>query len=444
MADPQKGNAFQRLFKSTSRIEPNELAATLVSFLFIFALMFAYNILKPVRDAMAPDWSDVELARLWTYNFVFSAAAVSIYGFAVSRLQVRQFVPSVYAFFAISFVLFNIGSRYVDDGQFIDKSFYLWLSLFSLFHVSVFWSLMSDLFAKQQALRLFAFIASGASVGTIAGSLATIGLVNLLGTMNLMFLAAAILVAIIPIIGVLQRLKVTQLQTSPEPQQDDARESISGNPFAGFTEFVRSPFLLAIAVFIVLYTSLGSFMYFEIKNLTTDFDRETRTQMWASINLAVNTLAIVTAMLATGRIAHRFGLQKTLPLVPIAVAAAFIAAAINPLLAVVIFGWVVLKSGNYAITRPGREMLYTMVDREARFKAKPVIDIVFYRGGDALAGWAFAGLTTGLSLGLGPIAAIGAGIAATWALVGFYLGKTYDQSADGAVAESVPANKALP
>jgi len=428
MSDSHRGNPLARIVKAATKVEPNELNATLLSFLFIFALMLAYNILKPVRDAMAPDWSDVELARLWTYNFFFSAAAVGVYGFAVSRLRLKYLVPGVYGFFAASFVLFYLGSRSLDDVGFIEKAFYLWISLFSLFHISVFWSLMSDLFSKTQALRLFAIIASGASVGTIAGSTATLVLAKVLGTMNLMLIAAVILVAIVPVIGVLYGLKSTQLQPNI-PSSEGGRDAIvSGNPFAGFTEFVRNPFLLGIAVFIFLYTTIGSFAYFEIKNLLEDLDRDARTQIWAGINLTVNTLTIVTAMFATGRIASRFGLAKTLPLVPLIVALGFLAVAVNPILAVVVVGWVILKAGNYAITRPGREMLYTLVNREDRFKAKPVIDIVVYRGGDTLASWAFAGLTAALGLGLGAVAAIGAAIAIVWAVVGVYLGRSYDRA----------------
>jgi len=428
MSDSNRGNPLARIVKAATKVEPNELNATLLSFLFIFALMLAYNILKPVRDAMAPDWSDVELARLWTYNFFFSAAAVGVYGFAVSRLRLKYLVPGVYGFFAASFVLFYLGSRSLDDVGFIEKAFYLWISLFSLFHISVFWSLMSDLFSKTQALRLFAIIASGASVGTIAGSTATLVLAKVLGTMNLMLIAAVILVAIVPVIGVLYGLKSTQLQPNI-PSSEGGRDAIvSGNPFAGFTEFVRNPFLLGIAVFIFLYTTIGSFAYFEIKNLLEDLDRDARTQIWAGINLTVNTLTIVTAMFATGRIASRFGLAKTLPLVPLIVALGFLAVAVNPILAVVVVGWVILKAGNYAITRPGREMLYTLVNREDRFKAKPVIDIVVYRGGDTLASWAFAGLTAALGLGLGAVAAIGAAIAIVWAVVGVYLGRSYDRA----------------
>ena len=159
-----------------------------------------------------------------------------------------------------------------------------------------------------------------------------------------------------------------------------------------------------------------------------DIDIDARTQLWAGINLTVNMIAIAVAMFATGRIATRFGIAKTLAIVPIVVAIGFLAVFANPMLAVVIASWVVLKGGNYSITRPAREMLYTLVSREDRFKAKPVIDIVVYRGGDTLAGWAFAGLTAGLGFGLGGVAAVGAIVAVAWAAVGFYLGRTYDRT----------------
>jgi AAA family ATP:ADP antiporter len=419
---------MKSFFSKATKIESNEVAATLLSFLFIFSLMLAYNIMKPVRDAMAPDWSDIETAWLWTYNFFFSIAAVSLYGFAVSRLRLKILIPGVYAFFAVSFVLFYVGASAVDDTRLIDKSFFLWISVFSLFHVSVFWSLMSDLYTKHQAPRLFAFIASGASLGTIAGSSATLVLAELVGTLNLMLIAAVILVAIVPIVGILYRLKATRMHTASDLTNSEA--IVSGNPFAGFRDFVRNPYLLGIALFIFLYTSIGSFAWFEIKNLMEPFTRDERTQMWAAINLAINLLAIGTAVLATGRIATRFGLATTLALVPIAVTVGFLVVAVNPVLAVIIMTWVVLKAGNYSITRPGREMLYTLVSREERFKAKPVIDIVVYRGGDTLAGWSFTGLTMGLGLGMGAVAVVGALIAVAWAAVGIYLGRNYKQKSE--------------
>jgi AAA family ATP:ADP antiporter len=428
----QKAGSLSRIFRGATRIEPEEARAAILSFSFLFLLMLAYNILKPVRDALAPEWSDVELASLWTINFFFSAIAVSIYGYAVSRGKLKKVIPGVYAFFALSFVLFYVGASSAENGELINKAFYVWLSLFSLFHISVFWSLMSDIFSKQQAPRLFGFIASGASIGTIAGSAVALALAKLVGTLNLMLVAASILVTILPMVAVLRRA------ASPEGPATAEEQALSGNPFAGFREFVRNPYLLGIGVFIFFYTFIGSFAYFELKNLMAANDRDTNTAIWAGINLAVNSLTIMIAWFATGRITARIGVGKTLALVPVLVAAALVLVFVNPVLAVMVGGWVVLKAGNYSITRPGREMLYTNVSREDRFKTKQVIDIVVYRGGDVLSGWVFALLTTTIGLGMGPIAIIGAGVALLWAWVGFGLGRKYDL-AIAQDAESVAA-----
>jgi AAA family ATP:ADP antiporter len=287
---------------------------------------------------------------------------------------------------------------------------------------------MSDVFSKAQAPRIFAFIASGASVGTLTGASIPLFLATIIGTQNLMLIAAAILVGIIPVLGMLQRLKVTELGNKNVNVDLNARHSIGGNPFAGFTLFLKDPFLLGIGVFILLYTSVGSFVYFEIKNLLEIFDAEQRTAIWAGINASINIIALATAWFATGRITTALGLARTLALVPVIVAIGLLIVAVNPVVAAIIAAHVILKGGNYAITRPGREVLFTIVDRETRFKAKPVIDIVVYRGGDTLTGWVFTGLTTGLGLGLGVVAAIGAGIALVWGAIGLYLGGKYKRS----------------
>ena len=421
----QSNGPIARLVRAATKVEPNEIRATVLSFAFLFMLMLAYNILKPVRDAMASDWSDPEVATLWTINFFISALAVSIYGFAVARLRFKYLVPGVYGFFAFSFLAFYVGSSVVEDPVYIEKSFYVWISVFSLFHISVFWSLMSDVFSKAQAPRLFAFIASGASIGTLAGSAIPLFLANVIGTQNLMLIAAAVLVAIIPALGYLQKLKVTELGNQNVQVDLNEQQSIGGNPFAGFTLLFKNPYLLGIAVFILLYTAVGSFVYFELKNILEVFTRDERTTIWAGINTSINVIAIATAWFATGRITTKLGLAKTLALVPVLVAIGLLVVAVNPIMAAIIAAQIVLKGGNYSVTRPGREMLYTVVDRETRFKAKPVIDIVVYRGGDTVTGWAFAGLTAGLGLGLGVVAAIGAGIALLWAVTGVYLGRKF-------------------
>jgi AAA family ATP:ADP antiporter len=413
----------------------------LLAFGFVFILMAAYYILRPVRDAMASDWTDTEVSFLWNLNFFISCAVVALYGVAVSRVRFRILVPSVYAFFAASFVAFYFAVTAVADRDLIDKTFYVWLSVFSLFHISVFWSFMGDLFTKEQSRRLFAFIAAGAAAGGIAGPAIAATLAGLIANDQLMLLSALMLVIPIPIILYLERLKVVDLHNE-NLQADLSEARIGGNPFAGFRMFVTNPYLLAIGAFILLYTAIGSFVYFEQKNLLAEFDRAQRTQILAVVDLVVNVLTFLIGLFVTSRIVTRFGMAVTLAMVPVIMAAGLIVLAFAPLLMVALVLQVVRRVGNYAITRPGREMLFTAVDRETRFKAKPVIDIVVYRGGDAVSSIAFAGLTDGIGLGLGAMAAVGAGIASLWATVGTFLGRRFERLDGLADQPTSPPGKA--
>jgi AAA family ATP:ADP antiporter len=434
----KKPNVFTRIMKSASNIEPHELRSVMLSFLFVFTLMSAWYILRPVRDAMASDWTDSEVSFLWNINFFVSVVVVAIYGIAVSRVPFRYLVPGVYAFFGLSFVAFYFAVSGVSDRDLIDKIFYVWVSVFSLFHISVFWSFMSDLFTKEQSNRLFAFIAAGSSAGALVGPAIPALFGENLGTDTLMLIASVALIVPIALVLYLERLKHVDLKNDAV-HADLSAAKIGGNPFAGFKMFVTNPYLLAIGVFILLYTTIGSFVYFEQKNLLAEFTRGERTVILARIDLLVNILTFAIGMFATSRIIKNFGMAVTLALVPVFIAAGLLILAVAPILIVVLALQVARRAGNYGITRPGREMLFTAVDRETRFKAKPVVDIVVYRGGDALSGSAFAALTDGLGFGLAAMAAIGAGIAAVWAVVGVYLGRMFD----GKVAdEEQPAKSA--
>jgi AAA family ATP:ADP antiporter len=424
--DTTNPGLLQRILSRACDIQPSESRATLASFSLILMLMGSYYILRPVRDAMASDWTDTEVSTLWTFTFIFSFIAVSIYGAAVTRVRFQRLVPSVYSFFALSFVLFYLGTQTVEERTLLDQAFYVWISLFSLFHISVFWSFMADIFSKPQATRLFGFIGAGASIGGIAGpALATL-LVGSLGTDALLLIAATLVVLTLPLIRWLQTLKADDLHNERVTAGSEDLEYIGGNPLAGFAELLQSRYLLGIGLFIFLYTSIGSFVYFELKNLLADYDRDTRSQIWSSMDLAVNSLTILVAAFATGRIAKRMGLSFTLALVPVLVGAGLLVLAAAPLVSVVVGIQVARRVGNYAISRPAREMLFTAVDRETRFKAKPVIDIVIYRGGDMLNAWAFTALTQGLGLGLAAVAGVGAVIAALWAITGFFLGRQFN------------------
>ena len=422
-------NLLERLLRRACEIEPEEVRATLASFSLVLVLMGSYYILRPVRDAMASDWSDAEVSWLWTFTFFFSAIAVSLYGAAVARISVRRLVPGVYGFFALSFALFYVGTQVMADRTLVDKSFYVWVSVFSLFHISVFWSFMADTFSQPQSTRLFAFIGAGASVGAIAGpALATL-LAGQGNTDPLLLIAAVTIIATLPLVMWVQRLKLSELGNVDVHAGQEDFEYIGGNPFAGFIEFLRNPYLLGIGLFIFFYTSIGSFVYFELKNLMADYSRAERAQIWAGMDLVVNTLTLGIAMFATGRIASRMGLSFTLASVPMVIAVGMLMLMAAPAVATVVALQVVRRAGNYAISRPAREMLFTAVDRETRFKAKPVIDIVVYRGGDMLNAWGFTALTQGLGLGLAATAGVGAGIALLWAGTGIALGRAFKNRA---------------
>ena len=419
-------NLMINFLKTASKVKEKEVKAVIFSFLFVVVLMSAYYILRPVRDAMASDWSDAEVSWLWTLNFFISTAIVALYGSMVSKFRFRLLVPTLYGIFAISFIIFYALGSVFEDRTLIDKSFYVWVSVFSLFHISVFWTFMSELFSKEQSGRLFGIIAVGASVGGLIGPSITAFFSVSLGANNLMLIASMMLLIPIPIIFYLQSLKSKELNNEVL-DIPDSNQSIGGNPLAGFKMFFSNPYLLSIGLFIFLYTGISSFVYFELKNLLSDFSRSERSVIWAQMDLAVNILAISTGLFATGRIVTKFGMPATIAMVPIMICIGLLVLAISPLLGVVMVLQIIRRAGNYAVTRPAREMLFTLVNQETRFKAKPVIDIVAYRGGDMLTAWLFTGLTQGLGLGLASVAAVGAGIASLWALVGIYLGKWFDR-----------------
>lgn len=415
-----------KLLRTISNVQEHEIKAVVGSFLFVVLLMAAYYILRPVRDAMASDWTDAEVSWLWTLNFFISTGVVALYGTLVARFPLRLLVPATYGIFALTFLFFYALASISDDRTLVDKSFYVWVSVFSLFHISVFWSFMSELFSKEQAGRLFGIIAAGASVGGLIGPSIPSFFSAYLGTDNLLLLASAILLVPIPLIFYLQALKTSELNSDAVTSKIPLAR-IGGNPFAGFTLFLSNPYLLAIGLFILLYTGISSFVYFELKNLLSELSRAERTAIWAQMDLTVNVLSIAVGLFATGRIVGKFGMPVTIALIPLLICAGLLIIAISPFLGAVVALQVIRRAGNYAVTRPAREMLFTRVDREARFKAKPVIDIVTYRGGDMLMAWAFTGLTQGLGLGLAAVAMVGAGIAALWAMVGIYLGRWFEQ-----------------
>ena len=386
--------------------------------------MAAYYILRPVRDAMASDWSDVEVSWLWTINFFASTALVAIYGWIVSRLQLRFVVPAVYTFFSLSFIVFYFSLWTGVTADWVDKAFYIWVSVFALFHVSVFWSFMAETFNKNQAARLFSVIAAGASLGAIIGPLISAVLVQVLKPQSMMLVCAALILIPLPISAKLYTLRGTALENnnlcpvSPESK-------IGGNPLHGFAEFVANPYLLGIGMFIILYTGIGSFVYLEQKNLLATYSRADRATIYGIRDAVTNTITFALAFFVTGRLVPRLGMSVALVIVPTLIFLGMLILAVSPVLTIALALWIARSAGNYGLVRPCREMLFTKVDRESRFKTKPVIDIVAYRGGDVIMAWFFSSLTQGLGLGMGGVGLVGAGLAVLWGIVGFLLGRNF-------------------
>jgi AAA family ATP:ADP antiporter len=422
-----------KIRRGATLIEANETRAVFMSFLTGFTVMAAYFILRPVRDSLASDWSDDEIADLWTIQFFLSLALVMVYGFACSRIRFRLLVPAVYSFYAVTFALFFFGARFVADAVLLDKSFYIWVSLFSLFHLSVFWSFMADTFSVEQSKRLFAFIGAGVSAGAAAAPLVVAVIASEVGNNNLMLIAAGVLLLAIPMVLYLQRLKITDLGNE-NVQANLAAAKMGGTWWAGFREFFASPYLLAIGLFILLYTGIQAFIYFEQTELLRIYEeREQRTTILALRDAVVNILTFGLGLFVTGRLVRRLGMPSTLALLPAFAALGLVILAMAPLLSVFLAIDIARRAGEYGVTRPAREMLFTSLDRETRFKTKPVVDVAVYRGGDAWWGSIFSFMSEGVGLGYSVMALIGAGLAAIWTGSGVYLGRAFNRrESDGA------------
>ncbi|MGJ8676759.1 MAG: NTP/NDP exchange transporter [Akkermansiaceae bacterium] len=411
-------------FTKLTKIEPSEIKGALVSFFFIFILMTSYMIMKPVRDALPSDWGDIGLAQQWTITFFTATIAVFIYNFIATKVSVRRLVPGVFIFFSLSFLAIYLAHKANVETTLLGKVFYVWTSVFSLFHISVFWSFISQHYSKSESKRIFSFINTGASLGAIAGPTLILLLRNSIDTENILLIASGSLLLTLPLIAILS--KNFRERGERKNEKDIA---LNPNPFSGFQEFITHKNLIGIAAFIFLFTGISAFLYSTQTNLLADFSRVERKALLGSLELSTNILTIIIGIFATNRIARKFGMPTTLSLVPFVVAALLLLLTLNPAIMLVLALQVVRRAGNYAITRPGREILFTAVDREARFKTKPIIDVAVYRGGDVFWIWLLALLGDGwLNLGLTNILCIGAVIAVIWGILGIYLGKRHESS----------------
>lgn len=403
-------------------IERNELKAVVLSFFYFFSLLCAYYILRPVRDEMGIISGVENLQWLFTATFVTMLAAVPLFGYVTRKFSRSQFVPLVYYFFVANLLLFFVLLKIQLEPKIIGGIFFVWLSVFNLFAVSVFWSLMADIFTTGQSKRVFGIIAAGGSAGAISGPAITTFLAKPLGPVNLILISAVLLLCSSVFVKLLIKWYERNIGRQNEENID---QPIGGNIFAGITAVLKSKHLMKIAVLIVLYTTVSTFLYFEQAHIFENEIRSSteRTSMFGLVDLSTNTLAVGWQFFITSRVIKRLGLSFLLAVIPFLVMLAFLLLSFNTTVAVIVAAQVIHRSGNFSFQRPGREILFTMVSREARYKAKNFIDTVIYRGSDAVAGWLFA-LLTSLQLTLSSLAVVAVQVAFLWMLTGYNLGKS--------------------
>ena len=429
----------RRLLTGVFNISPQEAPAVTAGSLLFFLLFTAYFMLRPVRETMGVAGGIDNLQWLFTGTFVATLIALPLFGWLASKVSRRHILPWTYGFFVLNLLAFAVSFASQPDNLWAARAFYVWLSVFNLLSISLAWSVLADILASSEAKRLFALIAGGASLGGLTGPILGTLLVAPLGHAGLVLLSGLFLAASIAAAMWLRAWRDEQPTPASAATAAPSARPLGGHPFAGATEIFRSPYLMGMALFVVLLASANTFLYFEQARLVAEtFSDPTRqTQVFGMIDTVVQSLAILTQVFVTGRIAQKFGTGVLLVAVPLVVAAGFLWLALAPVFAVFVVVMVVRRAGEYALVRPGREMLYTVVPTEQKYKAKNFIDTVVYRGGDAVSGWVKRGLDL-LSEQPALAMLIGAGLALVWAGTGGWLGRQHRQQENAPVFDEAP------
>jgi len=413
--------ALRRWIEWAVPATPQERDAALWSFAYFFALLAGYYVLRPLRDQMGIAGGVKTLPWLFTATFVTLLVAQPVYGALVANLPRRRFIPIVYHFFVANLGLFWLLLMLGIAPVIVARLFFVWVSVFNLFAVAVFWSFMADLFTAEQGKRLFGFIGAGGTAGGLLGPVITIGLSVPLGPINLLIAAAVLLELAVLCVYCLERTAVSSVGGQPEPQR------VGGSAFAALPELVRSPYLLGVAGWVSLLSFCATITYFEQANIVSSnvHGAGAQTRIFASIDLAVGLLSLVTQIFATGQVLKRFGTGVAAAVLPGVYVVGFAALFSAPTLAVVVGLQVVQRWMNFAVANPARQVFFTVLDREEKYKAKNLIDVVVYRGSDALFGWVFDTLQA-VGLKLGGIALVALPLAAGWLALSTVLGRAQE------------------
>lgn len=442
-------------FKKVVDVRPNELRALWLGFSFFFIILAAYYVIRPIRDNIGA----TNFENLW---WMFSAVlltmvlANALFSTVVARLPRRKFIPLAYRFFALNLLLFFGLMQMAPPGKqpWVDISFFIWVSVFNLFNTAIFWGFMTDLFTNEQGKRLFGFIAVGGSLGAILGPIITTFLAQKVGVGWLLLISAALFELAAQCIrffpGDFRRENsageaVSFPGTTTSSNTAAAEQPIGGRFWDGITHVCRSPYLSGLFLFILLYTLTSTWTYLQQSDLTrTAFaDRGARTAFFAKLDLSVNTLTLFLQIFLTGRLMKSMGVTVTMLFMPVLSLFGFIAIGLSPGISMLAIFQVARRASTFAFMRPAREVLFTVLRRTDKYKAKSFIDTFGYRCGDQFGAWTYSGLRA-LGLGLTTISYLAVPVVAVWCLLGIWLGRKQQVLASQPHPDSVDAAKAVP
>lgn len=418
-------------------VRPEEVQILFWCWLYIFAVLSSYYIMRPIRDQMGVAGGVQNLQWLFTGTLLGMVAVNLPFAYLVKTLPRQRFIPLTYRFFALNIILFAALLYLADAAEtvWIGRVFFIWVSVYNLFVVSIFWQLNVDLFSPEQGKRLFGFIAAGATIGAIWGSALTASLARLVSPIVLLVGAAVLLEIAVFAVGRLSRLSPSLSGTAGRVGEEGGERPIGGGILAGITRALGSPYLASVSLFILLFAISSTFLYFQQAGIVSHSfaDRGAQTAFFATIDLLVNTLTLGLQLFLTGRILAWLGVALALSFLPLLTALGFGALALAPTLSAIAVFQVLRRAGDYAIARPTREVLFTVIPREDRYKAKSFIDTFIYRLGDQFGAWSVAGLRW-LGAGAVELALVAIPIALLWLVNALWLGRRQEKRAREASA----------
>jgi AAA family ATP:ADP antiporter len=426
---------MKRILAKIVDVKPDEIRALWLGFVFNFMVLGSYYVIKPVRDDIGAHNGVQNLWWMFTGTLLVALVANTAFSAIVARMSRRRFIPIAYHFFILNLAIFYLAMHYLSNtAQFwVGTAFFVWVSgAFNLFILTVFWAFMSDIFSPDQGKRLFAFISVGGELGGIVGALLAGALVKRIGAVNLLIISAIMLAAAASCVRFFPAGFHTRHPERSVTRDDKAAERpIGGGIITGISHVFRSPYLMAICGFMFLYAITTTFVYFQQADITGSqfHDRAARTAFFAHIDTWVNSLTLLVQLFLTGRLLKWIGVGPTLAFLPVLSMIGFIAIGISPVLSLFAVFQVARRAGNFAVTRPAREVLFTVLSREDKYKAKSFIDTFIYRVADQVGAWSYS-LLHWLGLGLTGISWVAVPLTGVWCVLSLFLGRKQRALAD--------------